>query len=138
MKKEAHKEDNGNTALKVTKRQKTTRAFERCQVLLHPLVWASPLTAWHLCWSMDNNLGSKEVVRQHVPGYAHEKVMLMKCYLLKVGLKLTCLEALAVPSVLPTISDSARGGSRVFEYLSFQVFKGERAWGAGSESPEKL
>lgn len=56
----------GTLLLKVTKRQKTTRAFERCQVLLHPLVWASPLTAWHLCWSMDNNLGSKEVVRQHV------------------------------------------------------------------------
>lgn len=68
----------------------------------------------------------------------HMKVMLMKCYLLKQTQKLTCLEALAVPSVLPTISDFARGGSRVFEYLSFQVFKGERAWGAGSESPEKL
>ena len=54
MKKEARKEDNGNIAFESNQEAEgrrqwqptpvlvTTGAFERCQVLLHPLVWASP------------------------------------------------------------------------------------------------
>lgn len=72
----------GTLLLKVTKRQKTTRAFERCPGLLHPLVWASPLTAWHLT-GYGQQFGQQGSGETTCTLDTHMKVMLMKCYLLK-------------------------------------------------------